>query len=76
MVNNFSDTAARIWGVAGLLRGNFKQSQYGRVGIVGYEIPVGRHFCEYIPPRPLEEPDADLDRVSREILQLLQEVRS
>ncbi|MFA1562216.1 type I restriction-modification system subunit M [Aliivibrio fischeri] len=29
--NNFSQTAAFIWSVADLLRGEFKQSQYGRV---------------------------------------------
>ncbi|WP_199671168.1 type I restriction-modification system subunit M N-terminal domain-containing protein [Salinibius halmophilus] len=29
--NNFSSTAAFIWSVADLLRGDFKQSQYGRV---------------------------------------------
>ncbi|MFT5164309.1 MAG: type I restriction enzyme M protein [Alteromonadaceae bacterium] len=29
--NNFSQTAAFLWSVADLLRGDFKQSQYGRV---------------------------------------------
>ena len=28
---NFSATAAFIWSVADLLRGDFKQSQYGRI---------------------------------------------
>lgn len=28
---NFSQTAAFIWSVADLLRGDFKQSQYGRI---------------------------------------------
>jgi len=41
---------------------------------VGYEIPFTRHFYEYVPPRPLEEIDADLKAVSAEIMQLLQEV--
>ena len=31
MVENHSSTAAFIWSVADLLRGDFKQSQYGRV---------------------------------------------
>lgn len=31
MSNNFSQTAAFIWSVADLLRGDFKQSQYGRI---------------------------------------------
>ncbi|EGR2468079.1 SAM-dependent DNA methyltransferase [Vibrio cholerae] len=48
----------------------------GEVGIVGYEIPFNRHFYVYEPPRALEEIDADLDAVSAEIMQLLQEVHS
>ncbi|WP_267896654.1 HsdM family class I SAM-dependent methyltransferase [Salinibius halmophilus] len=48
----------------------------GEIGIVGYEIPFNRHFYQYQPPRPLEEIDADLDSVSGEIMQLLQEVHS
>ena len=31
MTKNFSQTAAFIWSVADLLRGDFKQSQYGRI---------------------------------------------
>ena len=46
------------------------------VGIVGYEIPFNRHFYVYEPPRALEEIDADLDAVSAEIMQLLNEVHS
>lgn len=41
---------------------------------VGYEIPFNRHFYKYVPPRPLEEIDAELDQVTAEILELLQEV--
>ncbi|HBC3426460.1 TPA: SAM-dependent DNA methyltransferase [Vibrio parahaemolyticus] len=48
----------------------------GQVGIVGYEIPFNRHFYVYEPPRSLEEIDADLDAVSAEIMQLLNEVHS
>ncbi len=48
----------------------------GEIGIVGYEIPFNRHFYVYEPPRELSEIDADLDAVSREIMQLLQEVHS
>ena len=43
---------------------------------VGYEIPFNRHFYKYLPPRPLEKIDADIDRVSAEIMELLQEVRA
>ncbi|MFV8423231.1 type I restriction-modification system subunit M [Vibrio parahaemolyticus] len=48
----------------------------GEVGVVGYEIPFNRHFYVYEPPRALEAIDADLDAVSVEIMQLLQEVHS
>lgn len=48
----------------------------GGVGIVGYEIPFNRHFYEYQPPRPLQEIDAELDELSGEIMQMLQEVHS
>lgn len=53
-----------------------RDAQDGEIGIVGYEIPFNRHFYVYEPPRNLAEIDADLDAVSREIMQLLQEVHS
>jgi len=46
------------------------------IGIVGFEIPFNRHFYVYEPPRALAEIDADLDKVSSEIMQLLGEVHS
>lgn len=42
----------------------------------GYEIPFTRHFYRYTPPRPLEEIDADLNRVVGEIMEMLQEVEA
>ena len=48
----------------------------GKVGIVGYEIPFNRHFYEYTPPRSLQEIDSELDTLTKEILELLQEVHS
>jgi len=45
-----------------------------QVGIVGYEIPITRHFYEYVPPRDLKDIDNELDIVSKDIMQLLQEV--
>ncbi len=53
-----------------------KDAKDQQVGIVGYEIPFNRHFYQYQPPRDLLEIDADLDAVSAEIMQLLQEVHS
>ncbi|UZJ24518.1 type I restriction-modification system subunit M [Rhodococcus antarcticus] len=42
----------------------------------GYEVPFHRHFYKYVPPRPLEEIDTDLDVLVKEILVLLQEVEA
>ncbi len=55
---------------------NKRDEKDGEIGIVGYEIPFNRHFYVYQPPRSLEEIDADLDKVSAEIMSLLQEVHS
>lgn len=41
---------------------------------VGYEIPFTRHFYKYVPPRPLEEIDGELNQLFAEISQLLKEV--
>jgi type I restriction enzyme M protein len=43
---------------------------------VGYELPVARHFYKYIPPRPLEEIDAELRDLEAEIQKLLARVTS
>jgi type I restriction enzyme M protein len=41
---------------------------------VGYEIPFTRHFYKYVPPRPLEEIDAELNVLVAEIQTLLSEI--
>ncbi|MCE7885839.1 MAG: SAM-dependent DNA methyltransferase, partial [Actinobacteria bacterium ATB1] len=41
---------------------------------VGYEIPFTRHFYKYVPPRPLAEIDADLEKQVAKIMKLLREV--
>lgn len=42
----------------------------------GVEIPFTRHFYEYIPPRPLEEIDRDLDEVLGRIRARLEQVKA
>lgn len=42
----------------------------------GYEIPFTRHFYKYVPPRPLAEIDADLEKQVARILELLREVEA
>ena len=40
----------------------------GEVGRVGYEIDFNRYFYEYQPPRPLEEIEADIKTLEKEII--------
>lgn len=46
----------------------------GEIGRVGYEINFNRYFYKYVPPRPLEEIDAELKALEAEIAALLKEV--
>lgn len=46
----------------------------GETGRVGYEINFNRYFYKYVPPRPLEEIDAELRALEAEIAGLLKEV--
>src|SRR5207245_440099 len=41
---------------------------------IGYDIPLTRHFYEYVPPRPLEEIDAQIRALEEEIQELLGQV--
>ena len=49
-------------------------TQDGKVGRVGYEINFNRYFYKYVPPRPLEEIDAELKQLEAEITELLKGV--
>ena len=42
----------------------------GLVGHVGYEINFNRYFYRYVPPRPLEEIQADIQAIEKDILTL------
>ena len=46
----------------------------GQVGIVGYEINFNRYFYRYTPPRPLEEIEADIRGIEKDIVRMLAEV--
>ena len=41
---------------------------------IGYEISFTRFFYTYTPPRPLEEIDAELKELGREIQDMLREI--
>src|SRR5690606_23466572 len=47
---------------------SYKDDKDGQVGRVGYEINFNRYFYVYEPPRPLEEIEADIKKIEREIL--------
>lgn len=42
---------------------------------VGYEIPLNRHFYVYEPPRPLVEIETDIEKVEKEILEMLKTLK-
>ena len=46
----------------------------GQIGFVGYEINFNRYFYRYTPPRPLEEIEADIRGIEKDILEMLPEV--
>jgi len=54
--------------------GSYRDAKDGEVGRVGYEINFNRYFYRYVPPRPLEEIDAELKALEAEIAGLLKEV--
>ena len=46
----------------------------GEIGIVGFEIPFNRHFYKFVPPRPLDEIDADLKACTDRIKAMIEEL--
>jgi len=53
---------------------SYTDDKDGEIGRVGYEINFNRYFYKYVPPRPLEEIDAELKSLEAEIASLLKEV--
>ncbi len=46
----------------------------GEVGLIGYEINFNRYFYVYTPPRPLEEIEADIRDIEKDIVRMLAEI--
>jgi type I restriction enzyme M protein len=46
----------------------------GQVGLIGYEINFNRYFYRYVPPRPLQEIEADIRTIERAIVGMLADV--
>lgn len=53
---------------------SYRDARDREIGRVGYEINFNRYFYRYVPPRPLDEIDAELKALEAEIAGLLQEV--
>ena len=53
---------------------SYRDERDGQVGRVGYEINFNRCFYKYVPPRPLDEINAELRQLEAEIAVLLKEV--
>ncbi len=43
----------------------------GEVGKVGYEVNFNRYFYKYVPPRALEDIESDIEKVEKEIAEML-----
>jgi len=48
----------------------------GEIGKVGYEINFNRYFYKYVPPRPLEEIEADIREIEKDILEMLKDLQA
>jgi type I restriction enzyme M protein len=48
--------------------------QDGGLGKIGYEINFNRYFYEYEPPRPLGEIEEDIEKVEKQVVDMIQEV--
>lgn len=53
---------------------NRRDAKDGLVGLVGYEINFNRYFYKYTPPRPIEEIEADIRAIEKDIMRMLAEV--
>ena len=51
-----------------------RDAKDGEVGVVGYEINFNRYFYRYKPPRPLEEIEADIRAIEKDIVRMLAEI--
>lgn len=51
-----------------------RDAKDGLVGLIGYEINFNRYFYKYVPPRPLEEIEADIKKLEGEIMEMLKDI--
>ena len=70
-VYNYFETEVRPYAPDAWIDESKRDHKDNKVGRVGYEIPVTRHFYEYTPPRPLEDIEDDIEQVENELLSTL-----
>ena len=51
-----------------------RDAKDGLVGIIGYEINFNRYFYKYTAPRPLEEIEADIRAIEKDIMRMLTDI--
>lgn len=73
-VDTYFERAVRPYVDDAWIDESYRDDRDGGVGRVGYEINFNRYFYVYEPPRPLEEIEADIREVEKEIVGLLGEV--
>ena len=53
---------------------SFRDNKDKEIGRIGYETNFDRFFYKYVPPRKLDEIDAELKQVEKEIAEFQGEV--
>ncbi|MCI0447114.1 SAM-dependent DNA methyltransferase, partial [bacterium] len=56
------------------IHNSLRDNKDGAVGIVGYEINFNRYFYKYVPARPLDEIEADIKAIEKDIVKMLSEI--
>ena len=73
-VQTFFDREVKPHGPDAWINTGVRDHKDKEVGKVGYEINFNRYFYKYQPPRPLEEIEADIRGLEKDIVAMLREV--
>ena len=73
-INEYFEREVKPFAPEAWINTDVRDQKDGKIGKVGYEISFNRYFYKFVPPRPLEEIDADLKKLGKEIIDLLGEI--
>lgn len=73
-VNQYFETEVKPYVPDAWINESVVDSKDGKVGVVGYEIPITRYFYEYVPPRDLKDIEQDIETIENELLTLLKQL--